>query len=183
MEGGITTFLLGSAVALFIALLGWSEQIRAPHRESKELEKEFMGEKGITWLDLKEIIRASTPSKRIKAYMNLMKAGKMKQSDINKQIELLKNLHESKESLEEILINKYNLTIYLTISCFIFGVLSYVLPFNIPKITDKIPVINSDLLYLIIPFTLFLVICVKILQANKKEINFTNYIKNISDEM
>ena len=72
MIGDITTFLFGSAVALFIALLGWSEQIRTPHKETKELEQKFMEKKGITWDDLRATIRESTAAKKITAYTNLI---------------------------------------------------------------------------------------------------------------
>jgi len=183
MVGEITIFLLGSGVALFIALLGWSDQIRTPQKETKQLERQFMKKRKITWENLRAMIRSSTPAQKIKSYMNLMRAGKMKHKDINQQIKLLEDLNESKEALEKINIDKYNYTVYLTISCFLFGILSYLFHFKLWKLSEYLSILDSDSVFVLIPIILIIIVCFKILNANKEDQKFRNLIKQIDDEI
>jgi len=179
----LATFFLATAVALFIALLGWGDQIRTPQKESKQLEKEFMEKHGIDWEDLRYIIRKGekvTPGKKMMALTNLMKKRKLKTKGIAEHSDCLKELDIAKVNIEKINLSKYNLTVYLTILFFIFGIISIILNIFFGGLNIEY---LFDFAFILIAIIIVILICRKILQANKEDEKFRGLIKKISDEV
>ncbi|MCK4497164.1 MAG: hypothetical protein KAU24_03155, partial [Candidatus Aenigmarchaeota archaeon] len=123
MPSEITLFLLGSGVALFIALLGWSEQIRNPQKETGDLEKKFKDKFNLK-SDLTPIVRNTynTVKKSIttnlldevKAITRVLGSKKLKNPKDISLLEKFREANEIVEPLEKFYACKYRWTIYLT---------------------------------------------------------------------
>ena len=179
----IASFFLGIGITLFIALLGWSDQIRTPQKESKQLEKEFMERHGIDWEDLRYLVREGnkvTPTKRVKSLMSLMEKRQLESNGIVNHFDVLKNIDKSKEKIEKINMLKYEHTIYLTILSFVFGIGSMItnLVFRGALIEYVV-----DIIFIVVVVMFVFSICSKMLIVNKEDEFFRKSIKMVSDEV
>lgn len=186
----ITLFLIGSGMALFIALLGWSYQIRHPQKEVQELEEEFRRKWRLKRKELKPILKAGKIYERdvqlsffeeIKAI-----AGVMSKVKDRRDIKLIGTFKKSKvliERLEHLYDTKYKLTILLTALLLGAGFLSFFVGSAPLTLDFKSYVLDTqwNTVFFILPFLLILFILVEIIKINKVEEDFKKTIKEITD--
>ena len=53
-------FLIGTGIALLMALLAWSDSIRGWHKETLEAEKKFYDERNIKGIQIKSLLRSNS---------------------------------------------------------------------------------------------------------------------------
>ncbi|MEJ0085098.1 MAG: hypothetical protein WDO72_05425 [Pseudomonadota bacterium] len=117
----VSTFLLGSGVALLIALLAWGEQIRAITRDTRDLERDFLELTDISKSQLNSVLDAETDDDRLVAFTNLMASGNLTSAS---QIQLLPLFNEWRAlgaNLQNKQSQKYWFTIALTLVLFCSG--------------------------------------------------------------
>jgi len=124
----LTLFLFASGLALFVALLGWSDQIRAIDKDTREMESCFLEDTGMGKRDFLRIVKPESPDKQLEALTEMVNAGKFKTMD---SVQLLRKLTEWHREwsdawphLERLTTWKYNLTIALTIALLVAGTVS-----------------------------------------------------------
>ena len=64
-------FLFASALGLFVALLGWSDQIRGINKDTKELEARFLAETGSEKRDFLCVVKPKLPGEQLAALAKL----------------------------------------------------------------------------------------------------------------
>ena len=62
---------------MFVALLGWSDQIRGLTRETYELQTEFLKTYDLRKTELLPVLRASTADEQLQAFTALMQTNKL----------------------------------------------------------------------------------------------------------
>jgi aryl carrier-like protein len=116
----ITLFLFGSGFAVFVALLGWSDQIRGLTRETYELQSEFLKTTNLTKTELLPVLRASTADEQLHAFTGLMQTNKLGADGV-RLLPLLRNWRRHHGRLEQIQSWKYGLTVALSLTFFVCG--------------------------------------------------------------
>ena len=53
----VTELLMGAGIALFIAILAWGNQIRSVQKDTREIERELIETKKLSWQDIRFLIR------------------------------------------------------------------------------------------------------------------------------
>src|SRR2546429_3791385 len=121
----LTLFLFASGLALFIALLGWSDQIRGFDNDTKELEQRFLKKTGIKKRDFLDIIKPKSADDQLFALTRAESEGRIEKEEM---IEVLRtfamDLNRLWSQVERLSSWKYNLTIALTITLFVTGIAS-----------------------------------------------------------
>lgn len=118
-----TVFLFGSGFAIFIALLGWSEQIRGLRRETYQLQSEFLKTHGLRKADLLRAIRAQTADEQLRAFTAIMLTNKLSASAVQ-LLPVLRRWDTQNTRLERLQTWKYWLTVALAFVFFAAGVSS-----------------------------------------------------------
>ncbi len=119
-------FLIGTGVALLLALIGWSEQIRSLHRETLKAERDFSEKRNINWDHVRKIIRGTAPAKeKIVALNKLLREKSVLKKDDIKIINQFYNLGKKRIDIEKLYNIKYILILVLTFLFFISGVINY----------------------------------------------------------
>lgn len=176
-------FLIGAGLALLLALLAWSDQIKNLHKETLDLEKEFSQNRSLPLRKIRKIIRSeSRPAQRISAINNLLKNSEIKEKKDIEIINSLINLDPDRLNLEKLNKRKYRLVIALTYLFIISGMVNYFIidtsSFNLFCLQIKLDFIAISacivLLLLIITFTAYL---------NKIENNYKEQLYHIIDEI
>lgn len=136
MNVDISTLLLGSGFALFIALLAWGNQIREPRKEIKQLEEEFRKEFDLKKSELNPLLRRSyenltksdkyTFMDEMTALISVMEKNTLKDGKDVNLLQQLKELNMTRCRLEKYYKNRYILSILLTFSFFILGIISII---------------------------------------------------------
>jgi hypothetical protein len=115
-----TVFLFGSGFAIFIALLGWSEQIRGLRRETYQLQSEFLKTHGLRKADLLRAIRAQTADEQLRAFTAIMLTNKLSASAVQ-LLPILRRWDTQNTRLERLQTWKYWLTVALAFVFFAAG--------------------------------------------------------------
>jgi hypothetical protein len=118
----IATFLLGTGLALLIALLAWGEQIRAITRDTRDLERDFLELTQLSRGQLNEVLHAETDDDRLIAFTNLYASGKLTSAHQVQILPLFKRWRELGSHLQGLQSKKYWLTITLTVVFFGSGI-------------------------------------------------------------
>lgn len=116
--------LFGSAIALLIALLAWSDQIRGLHKETLEAESTLLTVRGINWKIIKRLLRKKEEPDVILAELNNM-LNKGSSQNLN-DLQIILNFRKLDHRLQYLeLLNdlKYYLVIVLTALFFISGII------------------------------------------------------------
>jgi hypothetical protein len=119
----MTGFLLGSGFAVFIALLGWSEQIRGLRRETYQLQSDFLKAHGLRKADLLRAIRAQSADEQLQAFTTIMLANKLSAPAV-KLLPILRRWDAENTALESLQTWKYWLAVTLALVFFTAGALS-----------------------------------------------------------
>lgn len=168
----LTLFLFASGLALFVALLGWSDQIRAIDKDTKEMESCFLEDTGMKKRDFLRIIKPESADEQLVALTEMVSAGKFKTKDsvqlLHKFTKWEREWSDGWPYLERLTTLKYNLTITLTIALFIAGTVSL---FTTP--TEKLRLcglhVRIEMLVLMVPMTLVAILLVIIICVAKRE--------------
>jgi hypothetical protein len=120
----LTLFLFGSGLALFIALLGWSDQIRGIDKDTKELEHRFLEKTGIQKREFLDIVKPESPDAQLLALTQVMTTGRIKSKDSAELLRTFTAWNSQWSRIERLSAWKYNLTITLTSTLFVVGVAS-----------------------------------------------------------
>jgi hypothetical protein len=150
----LALFSFGSGFAIFVALLGWSDQIRGLRKETYELEGEFLKQYELTKAELRPVIRAETPDDQLHALTRLMQTNKLEADGI-RLLPFFREWRKQHLSVEQMQSWKYGLTVALSLAFFASGVL---LALGCPEI-----------IAIVVPATLLTIIFVLIIWANLLE--------------
>ena len=133
----LALFLFASGLAVFVALLGWSDQIRGIDKETRELENRFLEKTGIEKRDFLRVVKPESADQQLEALTEIVNAGRLK---TKAAVDFLRAFTKRTErspwsQIERLSVWKYNLTIALTIALFVSGIVSLftILPRAIPS--------------------------------------------------
>ncbi len=178
----LTFFLFASALALFVALLGWSDQIRGIDKDTKELETRFLKETGIEKRDFLCIVKPKIAGQQLSVLTRLLSSGKIQSHVKADLLTAFKGWYKQWSRLEELSAWKYNLTVTLTITLFVAGGISL---FTRPD--DYIRVyylsVRSEMLVLIIPMLFVLALLIIIIYGSRLENSLRAILDSIADEV
>lgn len=118
--------MIGTGIALLLALIGWSEQIRSLHRETLEAEKEFSKKRNMEWSHVRKIIRGTAPAKeKILALNKLLREKSVKRIEDIQIINQFYELDKKRIELDKLSNVKYRLILALTFLFFTAGIINY----------------------------------------------------------
>jgi hypothetical protein len=180
-------FLLGAGMALFIALLGWSDQFRLPQKETRRIEKIFMEKLRLKTSELIPIMRGAVKEMKsgeqdsflaeIKAMAKILVEKKVKNKyDIN-LVNDFKNIEKQASELYKFYNYKYLSTIFLTVVFFISGISSSFFG------TVTIYELTVNIISFLIPMVLITVIITLLLKINGMETKFRNGVKILAENI
>jgi hypothetical protein len=159
----LTLFLFGSGLALFIALLGWSDQIRNIDQDTKELERRFLDHSGIRKSDFLRIVKPKSPDEQLEALTAVVSEGRIKTRASATVLQTFKRWNTQWSRLELLHTWKYALTIALTIVLFAVGIVSL---FTTPvqEVNLRVASMRAEMLLLVVPLAvigalLTLIVC------------------------
>jgi hypothetical protein len=126
------TLLWGSGFALIIALLAWSNEIREPRKDIRQVEEDFANTFNLPKRKLKILIKKSvkkegeTPINRLvketSAVISIM--GKFKTDEGPKGMVKIRDLFDMRENIEKYYKFRYILVIFLAFISFLLGSLA-----------------------------------------------------------
>lgn len=178
----LALFLLGSGFALFIAILGWSDQIRNLSRASDDLVIRFVDKTGIKRGDLSRFLKAKNVVDRAAGLNAIMASERLKTAEQVEATGLFHELARISASLERTGSYKYNLTLCLTACMFAVGTISL---FTSP--TDQLLVgsasIRVELLIVVAPLIIISIIFLIILRSNFWDKKFNDQLIAISERI
>jgi hypothetical protein len=176
----LALFLLGSGFGLFVAILGWSDQIRNFNRDSVDLVNRFIDKTGIQRGDLRRFLKPMSPLDRVAGLTAIMASDRLKTVEQVELTGLFNQLGETSTRLERICSFKYDLTLFLTACMFGVGTISL---FTTPS--DQMLLwsfaIPTELLIVLIPLIVILVIFGIIIRCNHWEKRFNDQLSAISE--
>lgn len=182
MFSELSLFLFGSGLALFIALLGWSDQIRSTTRETRDLEKRFLEQHGIHVSELAPVIRPKNPNEQLEALTKLITRDKIKTRSAAQALPLFQQWNEKLTTLEKYYSIKYDLTIVLTICLFVAGIVSLLItPWSRLVIFGYS--LHPEIAVLLIPMSVLVVIMAIIIIADFKEKAFHRLLQSLLDKV
>ena len=120
----LTLFLFGGGLALFIALLAWSDQIRGIDTDIRDLERRFLQDTGIEKSTFLRIVKPQSPDDRGAALLEVIGAGRIKSGDSAKVLRIFTDWNKQWLRIERLSTGKYYLTIVLTGALFVIGIIS-----------------------------------------------------------
>jgi hypothetical protein len=178
----LTLFLFASALALFVALLGWSDQIRGINKDTKELENRFLEETGIEKRDFVSVIKPNRQGEQLAALMKLMKSGRIQSHVKVDLISAFKAWNKEWCRLEKISFWKYVLAVALTVTFFLAGVASL---FTHPNDTVHLHffTVRAEMLVLTLPMMLVAALLGIIIYASMQENALRALLESIADEV
>lgn len=175
----LTLFLFASGLGLFIALLGWSDQIRGIDKDTKDLEERFLKETQINKGHFVDIIKPESPDDQLVALTQAVNDGKLTTTVSVKVLQAFSDYVIKWTSLERLSDWKYNITVALTIALFAAGTASL---FTTP--TQRIQIfvpIRVELIILILPMTLIGLLLIIIICSSRKEKELRSLLNSMSD--
>jgi hypothetical protein len=178
----LTLFLFASALALFVALLGWSDQIRGINRDTKELEARFLAETGIDRRDFLSVVRPKVQGEQLAALAKLLRDGRIQSKTKIDLLPAFKSWYCEWSKLERVSGLKYGLAITLTIAFFLAGLTSL-----FTHAADRIRLhhlaVRSEMLVLTLPLALVAILIVIIIYESKRERALRAYLDSLADEV
>jgi hypothetical protein len=179
----LTLFLFASGLALFTALLGWSDQIRGIDNDTTELEQRFLKKTGIKKGDFLDIIKPKSADDQLFALTRAESAGRIEKEET---IEVLRtfamDLNRLWSQVERLSSWKYNLTIALTITLFVAGIASlFITP------TRQVPLyvvsMRAERVVLILPMILIGLLLAIIIRNARREKELRFILQSMSDKV
>lgn len=149
----LALFLFASGLALFIALLAWSDQIRGIDKDTKELEQRFLEKTGIDKRAFLDIVKPESTDNQLIALTQVVTAGRIKTKDTVEVLRTFTEWHNEWLRIERLYTWKYNLTIALTITLFLAGISSmFITPTQ--QVRLYIVSVRAEMVVLVLPMTL-----------------------------
>ena len=178
----LTLFLFGSGVALFVALLGWSDQIRGINNDTREIETRFLDATQIDKSVFLSIVRPKTPDEQLVALTEILVSKKPRTAAAVEVLPIFQEWHQKWTSLESLSAWKYRLSVYLTYTLFASGFLSALVN---PNIVVSAYYFHARMIFfiLVIPMAGFLVILTIVAVANYKESHFRELLNLLSEKV
>jgi hypothetical protein len=178
----LTLFLFGSGLALFVALLGWSDQIRGINKDTREMEERFLATTKIDRRVFLSIVKPESPDEQLAALTEILASGKPKTVAAVEVLQIFQTWHRKWTTLEALSAWKYRLSVILTYVLFAAGLISlFVNPHaEVSLLFVRVRVL---LLILMIPMTGFLAILTIITVANYKESYFHELLNSLSEKV
>jgi hypothetical protein len=178
----LTLFLFGSGLALFVALLGWSDQIRGINSDTKNLATTFVEKTKISRKHFLSAVKPASPDEQLIALTALMVSKKLTTVPNVELLSKFKQWNEQWGKLESLSSRKYDLTMALTMSLFLAGVASLFTNassrFHIRNLSARV-----EVLLLIVPLLIVAaLICILIL-ASRQERLFKELLNEIEDKV
>jgi hypothetical protein len=178
----LTLFLLAGGVALFVALLGWSDQIRGINQDTRDLERAFLEATGIDRQTFLSVVKSTSPTENLEALTQLLASGKLKTVSGVEALQIFQTWNRKWVALERLSAWKYGLSIALTYSLFVGGLLSLLITPHSEVYIFQIRA-SAPLLILVIPMVGFLGILTIIAVANHREAYFRTLLKTLSEKV
>lgn len=120
----LTLFLFGSGLALFVALLGWSDQIRGINKDTRDLETRFLATTRVEKSTFLAVAKSTDPNRQLQAVANLIGSAQLARVSDVELLVLFKSWNQQWDKLERFSSYKYDMTIVLTVLMFLSGVTS-----------------------------------------------------------
>jgi hypothetical protein len=176
----LTLFLFGSGFALFIALLGWSDQIRGIDKDTREMERLFMEDTGIHKRQFHCIVKPESPDQQLEVLTELVNAGKIKTADTVRLLRTFTDWKSEWSKIEKLSVWRYDLTILLTFALFVSGTTSL---FTTPTGVKHLFVfaVRTEMLVLMLPMGLVLLLFAVILLSARREKQLRKLLNSMSE--
>jgi len=178
----LSLFLFGSGLALFVALLGWSDQIRGINRDTRQLEEKFLATTKIDRRAFLSVVKPGSPDVKLTALTQILVSGKVKTVAAVEVLKIFQMWHRKWTALEALSAWKYRLSVALTYVLFLAGLLSLFVDSHAAVSLLHFRV-RALLLVLVIPMSGFLAILTIITVANAKESYFRELINSLSEKV
>lgn len=176
----LTLFVFGAGLALFIALLAWSDQIRGIDTDIRDLERRFLEDTGIEKSTFLHIVKPQSPDDRGVALLEVINAGRIKSGDSAKVLKIFTDWNKQWLRIERLCTAKYYVTIMLTAGLFVIGTVSL---FTNPSQRFHFRSVNLKVEHLIlIPAALLIIsLLVVIICIAARESALRRLLKSVSD--
>lgn len=178
----LTLFLFGSGVALFVALLGWSDQIRGINKDTREIEKRFLETTKINRTVFLSVVKPTSPDDQLAALTEILVSGKAQNVAAVEVLKIFQTWHRKWAVMEALALWKYRLAVVLTYSLFAAGLLSLLVNPHQVLLLRHLQV-RALLLILVVPMAGFLAILTIIAVANYKEFYFHELLNSLSEKV
>jgi hypothetical protein len=182
MFSELTLFLLASGLALFVALLGWSDQIRGINKDTREMEQKFLETTKVDRAVFLSVVKPASPDEQLAALTEILISGKLKDVAKVEVLQIFQTWHRKWTTLERLSVWKYRLSVILTYFLFAAGALSL---FADPHAEVSVWHfhIRELLVILLIPIGGVLAILTIITVANYREAYFHELLTSLSDKV
>lgn len=178
----LTLYLFASGLALFIALLGWSDQIRGIDRDTKELVDRFLENTEIDRKDFLDIVKPESPNKQLIALTQVVTGGRIKTKDTAEVLRTFTASNTEWTQIERLSSLKYNLTIALTIVLFVAGIVSL-----FTSATQQVRVgsisVRAEMLVLVLPMVVIGLLLIIIICSAHREKKLRSLLDSMSDRI
>jgi hypothetical protein len=178
----LALFLFGGGLGLFIALLGWSDQIRGLNKETKEVESEFLSSHHMTKSEFLPVVKPTSPEDQLVALTQLYQSRKLQTEPDFQVVRLFNEWNKNAAALESIHAWKYYLTVALTFSFFLGGIICVLVP-PWESVSLWCISVRCESVVLVILFCILIASLIIILIANAREITFRALLISISDRV
>ena len=179
----MNSILIGTGIALFIALLAWGDQIRKPRDSLHELEKNYLEQlkrRGKKKSKILPLIRSSSEYTFRQQMSSLLEVWDDKTEDTDLTLrDSIQSLHDQKKSIENHYNFRYYTVIGLTLISFIFAVVSDYWG----SISTHIWQITIDHLLIGTFFIIILIIIGNLISCNCKEQKFIQDLYSAFDKV
>jgi hypothetical protein len=176
----LTLFLFGGGLAIFIALLAWSDQIRGIDKDTKELEQRFLEHTGIEKRHFLRIVKPESPDDRGLALTEVLTAGRIKSRDSAEVLRIFTTWNREWSRIVCLSAWKYYLTITLALVFFLAGIGSL---FTDP--TRQVPLIfitaRVEMVILVIPAIVVASLLVILVCIAVRENALRSLLNSVSD--
>lgn len=175
----LTLFLFASGLGLFIALLGWSDQIRGIDRDTRELEERFLKKTGIDRRDFLDVVKPESAEDQLQVLTEIVQDGRLKTTAAAEVLRTFATTWNTQwASIEKLSEWKYKLTIVLTLLLFATGIASL---FTTP--TQKVPVVSvrAEMVLIILPMMLIGLLLIIIICSARQEKALRTLLNSMSD--
>jgi hypothetical protein len=168
----LSVFLLGSGLALLIALLAWGEQIRAITKDTRDLERGFLEATGLTRSHLNALLQARNDDERLVAFTSIIASRKLKSALQVETLPLFERWRALGSRLRRLQSTKYWLTICLAAAFLLSGAIATLR-------ADRLPVAPL----LAIPGTLTVALLVAVVCAGRVEGQLNQLLVQIAEKV
>ncbi len=178
--------LLGGAMTLFIALLGWSDKIKEVQTQTKELELQFLQKAPVKYPEFKQLVGSNKQKNRevsknfLLALSTLSKiASKKKGSKDISIVREISDLEKNLTLLKKCVRQKYTTTIKLTMSLFGSGIISLTLEYFIPQSLAELFILLTCILPVIFLGKVFFIL----INVHKMEVRVQEILESLDAEL